>query len=255
MRFDNTLKTIALVSLFTLSACSQKMQLPEAGQKVALQPSAQFVPTQKYNEESKLVPYETVENPYLAEKTKINKGSVLLFIEAKKAMRAEDFKTAEQKLSVITKKDPELSGPWVLLGHLEVERENFKKAEELYQKAIRVNPDNVNAYIALAKAQRLMGEFHVAQNTLVLALKLWPDFPEAHLNIAILYDLYLNQAEKAQMHYEAYLFLDDYKDPQAIAWYKEVLERTQNFKSYVDSQAGFDKIKQAMANNLPGAQG
>ncbi|WP_396587372.1 tetratricopeptide repeat protein [Bermanella sp. R86510] len=252
MKFDSMIKNaIIAFSLLALVGCSQKMSLPEAGQKVALKASDQFVPKQAYDDEGKLVPYEVSENPYLTQTGKINKGSVLLFIEAKKALRADDLDKAKQKLTVITQKDPELSGPWVLLGNIEVKREQYKEAESLYQKAIQINPENVNAYVALAKVQRLMGEFNVAQNTLVLALSLWSDFPEAHLNLAVLYDLYLNKPKLAQMHYESYLFLDDYKDPQVIAWYKEVLKRTQNYTSYVDEKAGYKKVEQTIAVNLP----
>ena len=84
-----------------------------------------------------------------------------------------------------------------------------KHAEAIghYKKAISVNRNNVNAYIALAIVQRSRGLFSGAHQTYLAALGIWKDFPEAHLNLAILYDLYLNQAEAAQQHYEAYDFL------------------------------------------------
>jgi len=234
MKFVNTMTAATwVVMVLTLSACSSKMQLPEAGQKVALVPTEQYVPRQKLDENKVLVAHEAKENPYLATKSKIAKGSVLLFIEAKKAKRAGKLDVAEQKLKVITKQDKELSGPWVMLGEIAVEKKQYKQAEEAFQKAILINPDNINAYVALAKVQRLMGEFHVAQNTLALALKVWPDFPEAHLNLGILYDLYLNEPKKAQMHMEAYLFLNKYKNKQAIAWYQEVQGRTGIQNSFI----------------------
>lgn len=219
-----SLKTILV--LMALSGCVSKVTLPAAGQKVALMPTEQFVPKQEYDANKKPIPYEITENPYLANKSKIAKGSVLLFIEAKKAKRNGKLNVAKQKLEVITKRDKTLSGPWVMLGDIALEKKQYKVAEQHYQQAINLNADNINAYVALAKVQRIMGEFHVAQNTLALALTVWPDFPEAHLNLGVLYDLYLNQPKKAQMHMEAYLFLDNYKNKQAITWFQEVQGRT-----------------------------
>lgn len=235
MKFVNQMKCAVktAVLLGLLSGCASQVSLPAAGQKVALLPTEQYVPKQAYDENKKPVPYEITENPYLANKSKIAKGSVLLFIEAKKAKRKGNLKVAKQKLEVITKQDKSLSGPWVMLGDIAVERKKYKEAEAHYQKAIQINDENINAYVALARVQREMGGFHVAQNTLALALKVWPDFPEAHLNIGVLYDLYLNQPKKAQMHMEAYLFLNNYKNKQAIAWYQEVQKRTGIESSFI----------------------
>lgn len=227
---------LVMVSVLVLAACSSKMQIPLAGQKVELKDTQVYMPVQSYDEQGKAVVYVPMENPYLELKGKIDKGSVLLFIEAKKAMRANDFNTAKQKLGVITQKDTSLSGPWVLLGNIAVEEKQFKLAQDHYKQALKITPGNINAYIALARAQRLMGEFDVAQNTLAQVLSIWKDCPEAHLNLGILYDLYLNQPTKAQQHIEAYLFLNQYKDQKAIAWFNEIQSRTGIEKSFIDAK-------------------
>lgn len=233
MKFVKIIAAIGVV--FILAACAgNKPKIPLAGQTVELKETQAFLPQQAYDEKGQAIAYEAMENPYLQIKSKINKGSVLLFIEAKKAIRSEDYATAKQKLNVITQKDTSLSGPWVLLGNIAVEERQYNLAQSHYQKAIKITPDNINAYIALAKVQRVMGEFHVAQNTLSLVLGIWKDCPEAHLNLGILYDLYLNQPTKAQQHIEAYLFLNGYKNKQAIAWYNEIQSRTGIEKSFID---------------------
>ncbi|MGR6873276.1 tetratricopeptide repeat protein [Pseudomonas sp. HK3] len=232
MKFVKQMAVIA--SVLVLSACASKVQIPLAGQKVELKETQSFIPQQAYDEQGKAIVYEAMENPYLELKGKIDKGSVLLFIEAKKAIRSKDYKTAKQKLGVITKKDTSLSGPWVLLGNIAVEKKEYTLAQDHYKQALKITPDNINAYIALARLQRLMGEFGVAQNTLAQVLGIWKDCPEAHLNLGILYDLYLNQPKKAQQHIETYLFLNDYKDQKAIAWYNEIQSRTGIEKSFID---------------------
>lgn len=234
---------IAVFGLLVLSGCASKMQLPAAGQKVALKPTEQFIPKQAYDDKTgQPVAYLEKENPYLSIKSRVAKGSVLLFIEAKKAMRAENYSVAKQKLQVITRNDKDLSGPWVLLGEIAQIEKQFEQSEKFYKTAISINPKNINAYTGLAKTQRLMGEFNVAQNTLALVLGIWSDFPEAHLNIAVLYDVYLNKAELAQKHMEAYLFLNGYKDMQAIGWMNEIRQRTGISDSFVDHKSNMKEI-------------
>lgn len=224
---------LCLLIVLLVACAGNQTKIINATKKVKIQDTQSFIPVQMVDEKGNVVPYVMSDNPYLDGKTKISKGSVLLFIEAKKAMRDKNLAKAKQKLSVITKKDHALSGPWVLLGHIAVDNNELQTAQSHYQKAIEINPDNINAYVALAKVQRHIGEFHIAQNTLVSALALWKDCPEAHLNLGILYDLYLNQPKKAQQHLEAYLFLDGYKNKQAIAWFDEVKSRTGIDKSFI----------------------
>lgn len=236
----NTLKkaltTMVFVSL--LSACSSVEQKPEqvaVAESVALLSSETFIPQQQYDEKGTKLLFVAQENPYVAKKVRVDKGSVLLFIEAKKAWRNNNSKKAEQKLKVISKKDPTLSGPWVMLGEMADEAKKYTKAQEYYAKALSINSQNVNGYLALAVSQRKMGKFNLAQNTLVKALMLWPDFPEAHYNLAILYDIYLNKTELAQKHLEAFLFLDE-GDQAAQNWFKELAERNGVVASAVDSR-------------------
>mgnify|MGYP003386141090 FL=1 len=242
MKFVNTvISGISIVTLLAVSGCAGQVQLPGVGEKVALMPTAQYIP-KKTIEEGKELPYEASENPYLSTRSKVNKGSVLLFIEAKKAKRKGKLSVAKQKLGVITQKDDSLSGPWAMLGDIAVEQKEFKIAESHYKKAIEINEDNINAYTALATVQRMMGKFHLAQNTLALTLDLWPDFPEAHLNLGILYDVYLNQPKKAQAHMEASLYLTGYKNKQAQAWFEEVKSRTGIKTSFIVDES-LDPVK------------
>ena len=152
---------LVMMSVLVLAACSSKMQVPLAGQKVELKDTQVYMPVQSYDEQGKAVVYEPMDNPYLELKGKIDKGSVLLFIEAKKAMRSNDFNTAKQKLGVITQKDTSLSGPWVLLGNIAVEEKQLKLAQDHYKQALKITPGNINAYIALARAQRCSLKYSV----------------------------------------------------------------------------------------------
>lgn len=230
-----SVKLLLISSAFALvSACSQKVSLPGLEDKVELKGTSQFIPRQQYDEKQIPIAYKGIENPYLNQRSRVDRGSVLLFIEAKKAIKKKDYKTAKAKLLVITGNDDSLAGPWVLMGQIAKEQKQFKQAVEYYQKAIQINSKNVNAYTDLAHVQRQMGKFHVAQNTLAAALNIWPDFPEAHLNIGVLYDVYLNMPLMAQKHMEAFIFLSKKNTEQAQVWFEEIKGRTGIETSFID---------------------
>lgn len=231
------MKSVKLIGsalcLVLLTACAAKQNLPTAGMQVELVKTQSSIPVLSEDETGKVLPYVASENPYLLQRSQIDKGSVLLFIEAKKALRNKQLNVVKQKLGVITQKDESLSGPWVMLAEVAVLEKDYPLAQTQLLKAIRINKENVNAYTALAQVQRLMGEFNVAQNTLALALQIWPDFPEAHLNLSILYDLYLNDPKSAQQHMEAYVFLNGNKNAQSKQWLAEIQSRTGITSSFI----------------------
>jgi tetratricopeptide (TPR) repeat protein len=221
MRFFKLSILVAVAALMSACATKQGFQLQNSQEKVDLVSTEQYLPVQTYDEKNQLIPYQEKENPYLAQKAQVDKGSVLLFIEAKTAWRNNDAKTAKQKLNVIIKNDNELSGPWMMLGDIALAEKDYPQAQKHYEQGLTVNPNNINGYTALAQVQRLQGQYSHAQNTLAKALALWPDFPEAHYNLSILFDIYLNQADKAKQHLNAYILLSG-GDEESLQWLKQL---------------------------------
>ncbi|MCW8876384.1 MAG: tetratricopeptide repeat protein [Kangiellaceae bacterium] len=234
MKFDKKIKIfLAVVSTSLLSACATTQIVKPVGllatteSPSTLRSTVQFIPQRIKNVETGLLdPYVAQANPYTQVADKIDAASVQNFIAAKRAIQNGDSKTAEKLLVKITSEDKSLSGPWVLLGDVAKKRNDFDASIKHYKKAIEVNQNNVNAYIRLAILQREMGKFVAAQNTYSWALSRWKDFPEAHLNLAVVYDIYLNKPLKAQRHLEAYHFLTQGKDGQRASWLNEIQQRT-----------------------------
>lgn len=234
MKFFNAYKpsraviglVVSLLAVMLATGCAnnKSFQLPNSQEKLELITTEQYLPVQTYDEKNQLIPYVEKENPYLAQKAQVDKGSVLLFIEAKKAWRNNDADTAKQKLNVIIKNDKALSGPWMMLGDIALAENNYQQALQHYQQGLTVNPNNINGYTAVATVQRLQGKYSHAQNTLAKALALWSDFPEAHYNLSILFDVYLNQTQKAKQHLEAYILLSG-EDEENQQWLQQLNER------------------------------
>lgn len=231
MRYVNSLKLFISVNIFAvLAACGGatpvKKSLVDESTPRDLESTIEFIPVTQNDKEGNQLPYVPAANPYIQQRGKIKKQSAFTFIEAKRAFSSKDYKRAESLLDQVIESDRHLSGPWVLKGHVSRDQGAHDKAAEFYARAIEINAKNVNAYLHLALSQREQGKFLPAQNTYAEALKIWKDFPEAHLNLAILYDLYLNHPIRAQKHFEAYQFLTGEEDVEVGRWLSEVKART-----------------------------
>lgn len=194
-----------------------------------------FLPQQAYDAEGKKIPYVPAPNPYTQQPAPVPPAARAAFADAVALMKDGDLRMARKGFWAMTKDFPELSGPWVKLAELAEQREKPEKAREYYQKALEVNPANVNGYLKQAVFERRQGEFARARDAYLAALETWNDFPEAHLNLAILYDLYMNRPEEAQPHYEAYDFLTGGSDPKVADWLIEIRRRTGIETSFIDN--------------------
>jgi tetratricopeptide (TPR) repeat protein len=203
-------------------------------QRVRAPASAAPLPRQAYDSAGQKVAYVPQPNPYTTETVVVPPEARSVFFAGSGMLRIGDLKGAGRQFQTLTEKFPGLSGPWVKLGLIAEKKEQYEDAIKHYKKAISVNRNNVNAYIALGLVQRRQGYFSDAQATYLGALEVWRDFPEAHLNLAILYDLYANQPEEAQKHYEAYYFLTGEKDENVHKWLVEVKRRTGVERSFID---------------------
>jgi len=241
-RFYQILKALIVIGLFSqfLGCASNSPQTESSAKKTqkaginkttdspkVLVSTLQHIPKRTVDEKTGLLlPYQSATNPYLQKSGQIEAPLVVEFIAARRAYQSSNYKKAKKTLEDLTSNDNSLSGPWVMLGDIALNNKKAKQAMQNYQKAITINKNNVNAYIRLAKVQRLQGDFIAAQNTYNQALSIWKDFPEAHLNLAILYDIYLNKQILSQRHLEAYLFLVDGRDKKQVNWLTKLQQRT-----------------------------
>lgn len=245
----NSVRTASMLGILLVSGCAAllpqtqsdshvaetEVSQPAADRQAGLSPARAPLPQQAYTPEGDKIAYSAEPNPYTSDDSEVPLAAKLAFQSASKLLAKEQYREARKAFKAMTMDYPTLSGPWVKLGEIAAKRDNPQRAEAAYRKAIDVNPRNVNAYMALALYQRRQGDFDGARQSYIDALDLWKDFPGAHLNLAILYDLYLNRPELAQPHYEAYDFLTDGNDPKVGNWLVEVRRRTGIETSFIDN--------------------
>ena len=164
-------------------------------------------------------------NPYLSDRSSIPRQAESLFKGAVDALNQQQCSIAEEKLTVLTKEYPEYSGPWLNLAYLYRETDRINLAENTYKKAIEINPRNIGAYNELAILFREQGRFIESETTYKKALSIWNAHPDTHLNLAILYDLYMGRMDDALHHYRQYQLVQSEEDHKVKTWIADLQRR------------------------------
>lgn len=113
---------------------------------------------------------------------------------------------------------PNVSSPYNNLGILYQKEGRLDEAIEAYRRAISLRPEAAEAHYNLGLAYRKKGLFREAEREYQEAIRRQPDFSEAHYNLGILYDLYLDQPDKAGYHYRQYLRSGGQKRQEVELW-------------------------------------
>ena len=156
---------------------------------------------------------------------KINAGVQKQYELALEAMQAEQYSEAIVMFKEVAKQDSRLSGPWINIAIAYRKIGDLEKADQAIQKAMMANPENPYAYNQAGIIKRMQGKFSESQVLYEKALAEYPDYANAHLNLAILCDLYLQKIVCAREHYQAYQLLDNNEDKKVIAWLNNLERR------------------------------
>lgn len=113
------------------------------------------------------------------------------FARALADIRSDNLDDAIATLETLAKKQPGLAAVHNNLGIAYRRKGQFKKARTAYQAALKANPDSRNA----------------------------------HLNLGILYDVYLQQPAKAISQYRRYQKLGDKPDQKVASWIADLEQR------------------------------
>ena len=148
-----------------------------------------------------------------------------LYQQALTALAAERFQEAERALLVVAQREPQLAGPHANLGILYGRTGRPAQAFASLREAVRLNPDRAAYYNELGVISRREGKFDDARRYYAKALDLDPAYAYAHLNMGILYDLYLQDSEKAMQHYERYQELTPAEAGTVKKWIADLQQR------------------------------
>lgn len=123
---------------------------------------------------------------------------------------------------------PELAGPYANLAIIALKKNEPEKALELVKIALSKNPDLAQALNLLAYLKQVSGEIKEAEKHYKEAIRNKNDYAIAHYNIALLYDVYLQDIESAIPHYEKYLKLINNEDKNTADWLEQIKQQKNN---------------------------
>lgn len=142
--------------------------------------------------------------------------------EAITYMRNNKLEKAKSLLVDFIDDRPSLAGPWANLGLIYIKQNQLDKAETAINKSLQRNPKQVQALNLLAYLESKKGNFLKSEKLYLNAVKLNSNYALAHYNLALLYDIYLQNIPKAVKHYKYYLKLTGYKDKKTADWLEQL---------------------------------
>jgi Flp pilus assembly protein TadD len=156
--------------------------------------------------------------PTLRPDVTVKPKSAEMFARSLDALKAADFSTAQTLLQKVVKLQPELSGPWLNLGQVYVQQGRTGEARDAFERAIFANPANCAAYNQLGVLARLEGRLVEAEQSYLACIDRDPNFPAVHLNLGILYEVYLGRLAPALESYRTYQQLSGVPDQRVDGW-------------------------------------
>ena len=160
-------------------------------------------------------------NKYIAQqatnKVAIPQAIVDKYQQALALMNQKKWPQAQLLLDEIIVAQPQLSGAYVNKAIIYREQQDFTQAQILLSKAIATNELNLYAHHIQGQIYRLQGNFVLAEKSYQTALAIWPDYAPAHLDMAILLELYRGRLLDAYRYYSSYLQLNG-NDEEAQRW-------------------------------------
>jgi Tfp pilus assembly protein PilF len=148
-----------------------------------------------------------------------------LFDSAVAAQRDQRWGQAEAQFKQLTEKYPQLSGPHLNLALLYAQTQKPELAESEFKRALQINPNNIAAYNQYAIWLRGQGRMQEAEATYQQALAHAPDNADTHLNLGILYDMYMGRLPQALEQYQRYLELNDDEKSPVKGWVVDLQRR------------------------------
>lgn len=147
------------------------------------------------------------------------------FDEALRALRAGRSDDAERGFKALAQSNPELGGPHANLGVIYRNAGKLPESAAALERAVKASPEQPVYFNQLGITYRHQGQFTKARAAYERAIDLDANYAAAHLNLGILFDLYLRDGARAMESYERYMALSGGKDATVGKWVADLKNR------------------------------
>jgi len=148
-----------------------------------------------------------------------------LFNQANASLTAGKADLAIQQFNQLLKSNPSAKSAYTNLGLSYINKDDDKHAKQAFLNAINQDKHDAIAYNHLAIIQRREGMFQLALGNYRKAIDVDHEYANAHLNLGILYDIYLQEFLKAREHYIEYQHLTNSSNNDIDKWLADLQRR------------------------------
>lgn len=209
-------QTIAEISKDIIALVPEKEMLLES--KVLDQPDEFIDADDKLSQEASTL---SLYQQYLAQQEKIKRHLPAQALEgyqqALAQMKKKRWQQAQQLFDKVMQVEPKLSSGYVNKALISYHQNAPEQALILLETAQSINAINPYLYNLKGIVYRETGDFEQAQLSYEQAIRIWPEYAQAHLNLAVLLELYRGKFSQAKQHYLEYLSLQP-NDTRVQRW-------------------------------------
>jgi tetratricopeptide (TPR) repeat protein len=148
-----------------------------------------------------------------------------LYERALVELKKGDTEEALTLLTRVSRDAPDKPRLFTNLGLAHFRLQQSERAEQAFLEAVARNPDDAVAHNHLGILQRRKGQFQEALGHYQRAIEIDDDYARAHLNLGILFDLYLQDLEKALQQYQQYQALASEENALVDGWIVDIERR------------------------------
>lgn len=154
-------------------------------------------------------------------------ASVLtMYEQAVASMAAGDLIDAELRFKEFLLRYPDYPGAHLNLSIIHSANEDLDNAREAVDAALRIDPNFAPALNQSGVLFRKSGNFSEAEAAYLKAVTVRSDYPLAHYNLGVLYELYFQRLGAALQHFERYRELVG-EDEQVDQWITDLTRRVE----------------------------
>ena len=145
--------------------------------------------------------------------------------EAVAALKAGETELALELLVQVSNDAPDKPRVFTNLGLAYFKLQQLDLAEQAFKQAVSRDNRDAVAHNHLGVLQRQKGRFESARDHYQRAIKINSDYASAHLNLGILFDIYLQDLELALQQYQKYQALVSQEDTTVKGWIVDIQRR------------------------------
>ncbi len=140
-------------------------------------------------------------------------------------MHAGEWQVAREMAQELILAHPMLAEGYANMGHIHLQLKDSAEAEQAWLKALQLRPGWPAVCNRLGIFYRQQGRFDESLAMYRQALSSDESYPSAHRNIAILYEIYRGEYDKALQHYKRYLALNGGEGDEVTMWIADLERR------------------------------